>query len=284
MADYSKSKRATTSTFPDRATDAQETLRLEPLLTPTHLRNRVLFGISLSSPVVDPATRRPQQMSDDMLQDHIDSAIAELEADSGLDVTPVQRAEPHPFDRNTFQQFGYLRLEHAPVLSVEAISIKPGNGESVYNIPLEWVSSANFNKGIINFVPVMSTYASPSGYGLPTNSAGGTGALFLQMIGSLTWMPVFWEVTYTTGFADGVVPRLVNELIGCYAGQEILGLLAATNTNTSRSANIDGMGQSIGSAGPERYNTRIQQLEEKRKRMLGKLRALYGKKFILSNI
>jgi hypothetical protein len=281
MADYSNSHRGNRAVYPDRAVDAQGYTRLEPLLTPTDLRNRVLFGIPLVSDIADPVSKKRQVMSDDLLRDIIVGAVNQLEADTGINLLPVQRIEPQPFDRNTFQQWGYIKTLHTPVLSVDQIQVKPNDGLGLYTVPLDWLSSANYITGQINIIPIMPV--SSNNFSL-TPAGQGAGAAFLALLNQMPWIPVFWEITYTTGFPDGAVPRIVNELVGCYAGKEILAMLAATSTASSRSLGMDGLSQSVSTPGPQRFDTRLQTLEEKRLRLLGKLRALYGKKFVMGTI
>ena len=74
MADFTDSKKPTTALYPTQAKEAGNQ-RLEPLLGPLELRNRVLFGIPLVSQMRDPRTGKPQEMTDDLLQDIIDGAI-----------------------------------------------------------------------------------------------------------------------------------------------------------------------------------------------------------------
>ena len=281
MADFTNSKKGSRAVYPDRAVDAQAYTRLEPLLSVDELRNRVLFGIPLVSDIADPITKKRQVMGDDLLLDIIVGAVNQLEVESGIDLLPVQRTEPHPFDRNTFQQYGYIKTEHAPITSVEYIQVKPADQLALYTVPLDWLSTSNFNKGQLNIIPILP--ANSNNYSL-TPAGQGAGAAFLAIMNMNAWIPVFWEIKYTTGFPDGAVPRIVNEILGCIAGKEVLSILAATNTVSSRSLGLDGMSQSVSSAGPQRYDTRINSLEEKRLRLMGKLRALYSRKFYLSNI
>lgn len=281
MADYSKSRKGSRSSTPANAIDAQDLNRIEPIVTPEQLRERFLWGIRLSSDVIDPVTRRAQVITDPMLKDVILRAIADVEADTGVDIFPVQRAENVPFDRNTFQQWGYIRLEHSPVLTVDAIAIKPGNDQAIYEVPLEWVSTANYHIGQLNFVPIMPSNSND--YSLSPAGNGG-GAVFLQLLGGMHFIPVFWEVQYTSGFYDGAVPRIANELIGIYAARKVLSMLAATIVSTSVSLGLDGMSQSRSGPGPNRFAVRMKELEDDRKRLVGKFRAFYGKKFVMTNI
>jgi hypothetical protein len=280
MADYTDSKPQNRATFPVTAIATHEFQRLEPLITPKQIRERVLFGIQLMSDVADPITRKKIQMSDDHLKDFILGAVAKLEIDSGMDIAQVQHRENQAFDRNTFQQWGYIRTNVSPITSLDSITIKPADNLGLYQLPLEWISSAGFHIGKINIVPV-APIGSVQSY---SSSGQGTGAAFLAILGQFSFIPSFWEIIYTTGWSDSAVPRIVNELLGCYAGQEILSLLAATNTTSSSSLSHDGLSQSRSSPGPQRYDVRIKNMEETRVRLLKKLKSLYGRSFILGTL
>ncbi len=279
MSDYSKSKLGVKSNFPENAVDAEESKRYEPILTAKLLKSRYLFGISLMSPLLNPLTKKYDVMTDDDLLDRIQGAISQVETEMHIDITPVKRDEGHPFDRNLLQQYGYMRTEHKPVMSVDKLAIRPGNNEDIYVVPNDWISPANFTKGQINIVPLV-----PAGSQSFINAATGSGAVFLQVISGYGWVPVFWVLSYTTGFADGRVPRVINDLIGCYAAIEVLSLMATLNRTNSHNLSLDGMSQSVSTAGPDIYNTRIKMLEDKKKTLTGKLKTMFGLKFVMTNI
>ena len=281
MADYSNSQKNNRSSYPTNAIDAQDADRLEPVVSPKQLRDRFLLGVKMTTDILDPETKRYQVITDELLKDFITRAVNEVEADTGVDIFPVQRSENAPFDRQTFQQWGYMRLEHSPILSIDRFSIRPTNGPAIYDIPLQWISTANFNKGQVNFVPLLP--ATAGNYSTSPAGVGG-GAAFLQILSGFSWMPVFWDVQYTTGFYDGAVPRIINEMIGIYAAKEILSMLAASNTTNSRSLGLDGMSQSSSSPGPQRYMQRVKELAEKGEKLRKKVRSFYGRSWVMTNI
>lgn len=278
MGDYNDSKLSGKSAFPENAVDAEEAKRYEPILTPKLLKSRYLFGIELMSKKPNPITKKYDVMTDDDLADRIMGAISQIELEVGIDITPVKRDESHPFDRNLLQNFGYMRSQHKPIMSVDKLSVRPGNNVDIYSLPNEWVSSANFNKGQINIVPLAPATTTF------INAATGGGAVFLQIVNGAGWIPSFWLLSYTTGFADGKVPRALNDLIGCYAAIETLSLMATLNTTNSHSLGMDGMSQSVSTAGPNLYDARIDMLEKKKKVLTGKIKSLFGLKWVMSNI
>jgi hypothetical protein len=103
-------------------------------------------------------------------------------------------------------------------------------------------------------------------------------------MGGRAWVPSFWTLEYTTGFADGALPKPINELIGCFAAIDALSLLATTNRNNSVSSGMDGFSQSQGSAGPAVFDTRIKLLEDKKQRLLKMVRGQFGSRWAMSNV
>lgn len=283
MADYTDSQVDHRAQHPENAIDAHEWSRMEPLLTPQQLINRFLKGVPLVSAVPDPITRKHERFDDpEYLKDMILGAVSSVEMESKIDVFPVKRSEKKPFDRNEMIDAGYMRTNYRPIMSVDKLSIAPGNSSDILTIGKEWIARDGFVRGEIRIVPTIGTIQS-GGY-IPAPGSAGQGSAFVAIMGGVPWVPSFWTLEYTTGFADGRVPRSLNELIGCYAAIEILSLLATTNRNNSQSIGMDGMSQSIGNSGPQIYDTRIKLLEEKKQGLLKKFRAVYGNKFVIGNI
>lgn len=271
MADYTLTKSGVGRTAPDNAVEVTWR-KVEPLITPEQVRNRHLFGIPLVSAMKDPITGRPQVYTDDLIRDTIERAVALAEADTGIDIFPQQNKEKLPFQQQDYAMFAYCRVQRRPVASIEQFSITPPDGLNLYNIPLEWVEMANAHVGQINLIPLGNAIA----YGSPADMGSG-GALFLNVLGNQPWVPAFWQVTYTSGFPDGMLPKMVNELVGTIAAMEVLSLLAATyGKSSSHSLSIDGLSQSISTPGPAIFQQRMTELAEKRKKLVKKLKTTYG--------
>lgn len=280
MADYTNSKNGLGAVFPDGGV-ASDWKRSEPLITAEQLRSFHLFGIPLVSAIRDPINGKAMIMTDPLLAQYIIRAVALAEADTGLEIFPVQFEEKHPFDKHLYDSFGFFNVFHRPVASIQALTVCPSNDVDVYNVPLDWVETGNLHKGQINIIPL--TIALTNGSMTPPQAAGG--AVFLSIFGHKPWVPALWKIKYTTGFPDGMIPRLVNELIGTIAAMEVLSMLATTYArNTSTSLGIDGMSQSIGTPGPQLFRVRMEELGDKRQRLVGKLKAMYGTKLFSGNV
>lgn len=279
MADFTNTKSGPGKAFPGNAVENTWN-SVEPLVTPSQVKGRFLFGIPLVSNIQDPITGKKQVYTDDLIKDTIDRSVALAEAETGLNIFPIQFKEKHPFDRNEYEAFGYFRTQHRPVASIEALTITPPSGGDIYSIPLEWVETGYLPKGQINLIPLGNSIA----YGTPANVGSG-GALFLNVLGNQPWIPAFWQLAYTAGFPDGLLPKIVNELIGCIAAMEVLSQLATTYARSqSHSLSIDSLSQSVSTPGPQIYKTRYEELEEKRKTLIKKLKATYGINLFSGNV
>jgi hypothetical protein len=282
MADFEDAKTTLGSIYPANAV-AADFQRLEPIIGPAELKTRWLFGIPMVSQMKDPLTGKTAIMNDTQVQDLIDGAIQQVEQDLKIDIHAVERKERYPFDAPAFQQYGFLRLEHYPINNIRSMTITAPNNESIYTVPLDWVSPAYFLKGQVNVVPWLANSQTISGYA-PTGSNSG-GGFFLSILGTSMFTPAYWQVIYTSGFPDGMVPRLVNDIIGATAAITILSMLGATYARSnSHSLGIDGYSQSISGPGPNIFAIRIQDLEQQRQRFIGKMKSVYAKKLLVGTI
>lgn len=278
--DLSTGKPVVGAVFPPQVTDSPQ-FRLEPLITPQQLKTRHLFGIPLVSFIKDPETGKYDRMTDEQLKDIIQGALMTAEIDAHIDIMPVQRSEKHPWDRNDYMAMGYFRTEHRPVAVLQAIEVSPPDNSSIFKVPLEWVEVARLAFGQINIIPLLVAMTSNGGV-VSATTAGA--AVFLAIFSDRHWLPDFWRLTYVSGFPDGMVPRIVNELIGTIATLEILSMLGATVGHvTSVSLGIDALSQSMG-LNPQRFKLRLDELAEKRKMLKNKIKTIYGQKLFSGQV
>lgn len=274
--DYTNSKEGIGAVYPINAI-ADSWGHLEPLITPAQLKQRHLWGIPLVSYQADPITHERQRMTDPLLKDVIDRAVALAESETQLDIMPRIRREKHPFDRQAYAALGYMMLPHHPVKSLDKLAVVASNGSDLYLVPPQWVETAYIHTGQINIIPMTIAFQY-GGFFVPSNSPNG-GSAFLAILGQNPWIPAYWQTDYTTGFPGGELPQIINELIGILAAIEVLGLLATTNArNSSHSVGVDGLSQSISTPGPQLYQLRLEMLMEQRDRIVGKVRSMYGTK------
>lgn len=272
MADFENSKGPPGSIYPDNAleSNAAET---EPLLTAAQLRQRFLFGLPLHSKIKDPVTGKTQQLTDPILNDIITGCISQIETEFKFDISAKKRRQKYPFDRHEYDSFGFFQLDHSPVSSVDKLTITPANGLDVYEIPKDWIETAYLIRGQINIIPI----GIGSVYQGLIASTPVNGAWFLSVLQFTNWLPAYWCFDYTSGFPNGQMPRVINEIIGCLAAIEVLGMMAATYAQTtSSSLGIDGFSQSSSGPGPNLFQARIDLLQAKYDKLGKRLRVNYG--------
>lgn len=281
MADYSNSKPGVGGVFPENAIEDSYP-HCEPLITAAQLKTRHLFGIPMVSAVKDPITGKPEVVTPEIMNEFIHSAIAQAEQDLQIDIFPVKRREKHPFDQNLYQSFMYFQLQHKPVTSIDKLSVTPSSGNDVYVVPNDWVETAYLPKGQVNVVPLSVAYV--SGTYIGQDQSGG-GSAFMVIMGMKGWIPAFWQLEYTSGFKDGMVPRVINEYIGLLAAKDLLSQLATTYARVqSFSQGIDGMSQSVSTPGPQVFSVRINEIKEKLDAIRGKIKAQFGHKIFAGTL
>lgn len=281
MAIYTGSKSGLGDQSPQGGLDTSWQ-RTEPLLTPAQVRSRFLFGLPLVSAIKNPFTGLPEVVQDPLIADYIDQAVSEVESTCHIELMPVQLVEKHPYDPQEFRSLGYLRLKHRPVASLEAVQITSADNESVFNFDLRWVDVGHLHQGQINILPFLLSVANGSP---PTALAGaGTTQAYLGLFGGGQWVPSLIQVTYTTGFKDGQLPKHVNQLIGIITAINILSMLATTYGRSSgTSLSIDGLSQSVSTPGPEIFSIRVAELKEQRDALIARIKVGLGQRIFSGN-
>lgn len=276
MADFTNSKIYKGTSYPLHCYESSNLFkRVEAMLTPAKLISRFLLGIRL-----------PVEFQDtEMLKDRINMAQNEAEVLLKTTMTPELFVQKHPYDASLYSNFIHLRSEHKPILSVESIRVTSADGQNIYEIPIQWVEVANAMQGQLNVIPLLSSFGN-SYTGGGTIVSQNAGMIFIATLGSMRWLPAFWEVTYRSGLtlSEGQVPLVINNIVGCMAAIDILSNLASLNTSNSTSISQDGISQSSSGPGPQLYMQRISELEAKKKKFIEEIKALYGNKICYSNI
>lgn len=279
MADYTNSKGPGGAVFPNNALESSNQ-QTEPLITASQLKSRFLFGIPLFSQLKDPATGKPQQITDAVLNDIINSSVSQIETEFNIDIFPVKRSEKYPFVMEEYDNWGHFKLSHTPVATIDKLTIRPANNQDVYQVPQEWIETNGIISGQVNIVPIGigSIYQGTIG----TTST--SGIWFMSVLG-LRWVPSYWNFLFTTGFPNGLLPRVINDMIGCLSAMQVLSMLAATYAKSnSTSLGLDGMSQSVSTQGGNLFTTRVQELQARYEILGKKLRSAYGNKIFVTSI
>ena len=276
MADYSKSKKSQTHIFPERVKEATGLLdRVEPMMTASTFKNRFLKGVPLK-------LKNGDVITDENITDYLTIAINEAEMNLQLNIDPVQKIDRVPFDRNLYKEFIHIKTSKRPIVSVEQLAIYSSRGENLFTIPLDWVDPGQFHVGQVNVIPYLSAYGGQAVTGIVSNA----GIAFLTTLEGISWMPSYWNITYTHGLCSkaGRVPIIVNKYIGVLAVHNILSMIGPNDDVTSTSLGQDGISQSSSRAAIQRYQLRLRELEAERDKLEMKIRGLFRTRYYLSNI
>lgn len=261
--------------FPSWAINQNGVDRYMPLPTAADMRRRSLFGIPLVSRLTGEA------VSDETLDDYIKQSISEIEHELDLYITPTQFQERHDYNREMqFWSFGYLRLHHSPILTVNKFQLTFNNGvpsnPPLVDIPLEFVH-VQPQDGTIQLVPAHGV--SVSGFVASIYSGLGYHAFNSQAISH--W-PGAVLVEYTAGFPVNEVPALLVGLIENLAAYKFLSTLGPVLfPYSSVGISIDGTSQSVGTMGPAFLQQRLSELEKVIQKQLEAARGHYQKRFLI---
>lgn len=281
MADLEAAKLLATATWPPKGKESPW-LRTEPLLEPDDLRALHLFGLSLVSQVPDPETGKRERMTNELLKEYIERAVTMAEQLTHATIMPTQYDTKEPFDQSEWRSNGFFRLAVRPIWAIKSLTIQLSNGEDVFTVPKEWIDVGQLYKGQINLMPYV---IGSTGSGAVVPAASGAGLAMLQAFGASHWIGSWWHFEVMAGFPDGMVPKVVNDLIGTIAAIDILSMLAATYAQTTgHSIGIDGLSESFSGPGPQVYLQRITDLEKKRDALVGKIKAVVGQKLFAGNV
>ncbi len=228
--------------------------RFKPLPTPTDLKAHALFGIPLKSALTG------ETLSDEAITHYIDASISEIEHELDLYITPVTFDEKHDYSKHEFTwSYNYLKLNHPNVISVEKVELTFSNTDDVagfVQFPLEHVHLQP-QEGVIQLVPAFGTSLS----GFLLSAFSGTQFHALRAIG-LNNFPGGVRIRYRSGFEKDMIPATVVELIENMAAYKLLTFIGPLIfPHNSIGVSMDGVSQSVGTAGPQFLANRIKDLD-----------------------
>jgi hypothetical protein len=249
--------------------------RTESLITADRVKDEYLFGIPLE------ASLTGQKMSDRTITNIILKAAGDFETAVHIPVMPVRITDQFDFERADDLQFSTRQLTRYPVLKVEnlkalwpgrndiLVQVDPTQGQEV-DYPTSWVSFKG-DRGIFSIVPNTGSMVNADASFIASS------AYRSIMLGGLKSWPNMWRITYVAGFEADKVPVIVNDLLGTLAAIRLLGMLGpAVFPVSGQSIGIDGMSQSVSTAGPQWLSERIQELTAERDRLIAQVKAYFG--------
>jgi len=275
MSDFSAASNKKTDTYPVNAKETSGLLkRVEPLINAKQVKSRFLKGINLTLPNGDVIT-------DDDIKDRVNMAINDIEVALKIPIIAEIFEDRLPFDKDAYKSFIFTKTKQKPIQSVLDFKVETTDGQNIFKIPSQWIDTGRFNRGQINVIPFMATYAGNyiAGY------SGNAGLIMLASMGGVHWIPGYWTVTYSAGLSKdaGQVPVSVNNLIGIEAALMILSEIGPTREFNSVSLGQDGISQSSSGPGNALFAQRTQELQQKKAELMGQLKGLFGSKWIIGD-
>lgn len=249
--------------------------RVGPVLDVEKFKSDYLFGIPLTSSLTN------ETVSDESLKRFIKKGIGDLEVSLRISVNPIRITDPFDFERADDLRFGTKQLTRWPVLKVERLfalwpgrndilaSVDPNQSQEV-DYPTSWVTMTG-DTGLIRIIPNSGSIVNADATFLASSSYRSV------VLGGLKSWPNMWRVTYVAGFDMDKVPDIINDTIGVMAAIRFLSMMGpAIFPYASQSIGLDGMSQSVATAGPQWLAARIQDLEQERDRLVQLLKTHYN--------
>jgi hypothetical protein len=271
MANPPYDPKSTQPSFPPAGTGGHDIepgfLRFLTLPSAQTVKDNQLFGIPLRSALTK------ETLKDATIEKAIVKAISEIEHTLKLFISPVTiKQERHNYSwDNFYYQFGFLQLNHRPILEVQKLEVSiPSafDNENLVEWPSAWIKPYN-EHGTLQLVPL-------TGSGSILVTQVGSGASFPVRLFNADNYPQFWAVTYRVGFENDKVPAMIVELIEILTAIDILSLIGPVAfPYNSYSINLDGLGQAVSTPGPQWFVGRLEQLNKRKDELMDAAKSYY---------
>ena len=103
--------------YPPKSRTLNDFRRWEPLLSVQDLKDRYLFAVDLRD-------NQGNELPDEVLAFHIDSAITQIEQECEIWITPVFLEEDRDYLLNDYVNWSIMQLDSNPVISVDKFEIR----------------------------------------------------------------------------------------------------------------------------------------------------------------
>jgi hypothetical protein len=202
-------------------------------LTVAEFKQRYLFGV----PDVDPSTGDNWPTA--AYQYHIDLGYATLSRLLDIAILPeTVVAEQHDYYADDYERWNWLHLFRHPVVSVTQVAGKFPQSQDPVIFPTEWLVTDSL-AGHIQMIPTGGTIS---------QFMIGSTSLFLPLLQRGGYIPGFWRVDYSAGFAEDAIPMEINDAACALATMSvcnILGDLIGGVGVLGGSIGLDGLSQFI---------------------------------------
>ena len=244
--------------------------KLGSIPTPLDVYNYALLGI----PKVMPLTGEVIPL--DFAEDALQSAIAEIEMSTGMNISEVVHHFPEDF---IVGKFGLnctgTQLPKWPASEIVKVSLKfpNANTNSVYQevvIPPTWIF---LSKNKMNITPSSGSASGSTSSGVATPQYG-VYAYFMGI--QQSYSPGILEIVYKAGFKQDQLPANLVDLIKTWASFRLItDLLPILFPHSGVSVSIDGVNQSVQFNIQSMLTNRLEGLDKKRQDLIKSLKSQY---------
>lgn len=203
----------------------------ESIISVDDVRTNYLFGLDLTD-------SNGVALADSVYSYYIKSAVAITEKLLDIPLTSkIISDERHDYTKLQRNSHAWIQLDNHVIQQINGLSLRYPGQPLACPLPLEWVV-LDKDRGTVQIVP--------SGNATTSISYGYNGH-YANLL-TYNYIPDFYSVNYTCGFAPGQCPPEIVEVIGMQASLPLLyqfGDLIGGAGISSQSLGIDGLSQSI---------------------------------------
>ena len=252
------------SPFSNSLDDQAPTIdRFEALPNCQDMMDMYLFGIPFENQ--DGSSAKPA-----LINHYINVALSRFEHVFSQPVLPRKFVEPHDYKIQDYSKFGYIKLFHTPVISVNQVQLQFIKNETLIDLPLEWIRLTQ-NTGQIQIVP---TTAAISQFVI-----SGSGDL-PHIFGAKSYFPHLIYVNYTAGFETNKIPAVVVHWVSLQAAIQMLAIAGDAIYGPGLgnvSISIGGLSQSLGTTKGQKgaFAGRIEMYQQELMELTKEIRRFY---------
>jgi hypothetical protein len=236
----------------------------ESICSIQQLKTNYLFGVDLTDTTGSP-------MPDSLFSFFLASSVGLLGKMLDIPlVSTVITGEQHDYTKLQRNSHAWIQLDNHIIQQVNGVSIRYPGQPTATPLPPEWVA-LDKDRGTIQILP------SANG---ATNASYSYGGYYGSLLAH-SYIPGFYSVDYTCGFAPGQCPAEIVDLVGMQASLPVLDLagdLLGGSGVASSSISIDGLSQSVNTtSSPQNsgYGARVILYNQALKQKIPVLRSFY---------
>jgi hypothetical protein len=231
----------------------------------------------LGLPKYFPITKEP--ITVEMVEPFLNSAITELEMETGMNISPVTHYHSEAYIDGMFENnYMGIRLQQWPATEITQMQLKYPHTNTLltyqkYTIPPNWIY---LQRNRVNVVAAIgSVTVSVNNEGLV--AAGGI-FTYITGFGRGAYQPGVVEIIYKAGFENDKLPSSIADLIKtCAALRFLVDIAPVLFPNSGTTVSVDGVSQSVQYNVPQMLTQRVSMLEKKKQELIASVKKGFGR-------